>query len=195
VRVPTEPDVFALEPGPRWPSLEQLRKGGGSELKSTLGPNQVGRLRARDAEFVIVRSETWNKTYGLARDVSRLQGALILVRQAIQLAFRIKDKGDQDGVRIALDHLPELKTETLIPRDLTFDDTHDEDVDMGGDGYLARPGCQARATVWFESWYRARRSPQEQDPTRTRSAASAGCGHRSAGPRSQHPQPRQATHR
>ncbi len=135
---PTEPDVFALEPGPRWPSLEQLRKGGANELKSTLGPNQVGRLRARDAEFVIVRSETWNKTYGLARDVSRLQGALVLVRQAIQLAFRIRDKDDQDGVRIALDHLseltyrlPELKTETPTPRDLTFDDPHDEDVDMG----------------------------------------------------------------
>ncbi len=172
MRVPTEPDVFTLEPGPRWPSLEQLRKGGANELKSTLGPNQVGRLRARDAEFVIVRSETWNKTYGLARDVSRLQGALILVRQAIQLAFRIGDKDDQDGVRIALDHLlqgalilvrqaiqlafrigdkddqdgvrialdhlseltyrlPELKTETPTPRDLTFDDTHDADVDMG----------------------------------------------------------------
>jgi len=135
---PTEPDVFTLEPGPRWPSLEQLRKGGANELKNKLGLNQVGRLRVRDVEFVIVRSETWNKTYGIARDVSRLQGALILVRQAIQLAFRIKDKDDQDGVRIALDHLseltyrlPELKTESPIPRALTFDDTHDEDVDTG----------------------------------------------------------------
>ncbi len=135
---PTEPDVFTLEPGPRWPSLEQLRKGGATELKNKVGPNQVGRLRVREVEFVIVRAETWNKTYGIARDVSRLRGALILVRQAIQLAFRIRDKDDQDGVRIALDHLseltyrlPELKTETPIPRDLTFDDTHDEDVDTG----------------------------------------------------------------
>lgn len=132
---PHEPGVFALDPGPRWPSLEQLRKEGAKQLLEKLGPDQVGRLRVRNTEYVIMRTETWNKTYGLARDVSRLQGTLVLVRQAVQLVVHARDEG---GITMALDHLrdlafhlPWLKMEPQPSRELAFPDDREEESETG----------------------------------------------------------------
>lgn len=110
-----------LRNGPSWPSLETLRTDGAKKLLDVLGPGQVGRLRVRKTEYVLMRTETFNALYGQAQDVHRLQGALVLIRQAAQLVLHLKEtQGSGKGVveKVALEHLydlavhfPELATE------------------------------------------------------------------------------------
>jgi hypothetical protein len=154
VRRANEPGPLALRHGPRWSSLEQLRKVGARQLGAQLGPDQVGWLRVRDREFVIIDAKTWHKVYGCAREVNRLQGTLVLIRQAIQLMFHVKK--ESGGTDLALQHLsdlvfrvPELSVETPDPGDLTFEDAgDDEDVAVGNleldPKRVKRPGAVRR---------------------------------------------------
>jgi hypothetical protein len=113
-----------LRPGPSWTSLEKFRTGGAKRLPEELPEGQVGHLRVKNTNFVIMRTETFNQIYGLAQDVDRLKGALALVRQAVQLVFHT----NAEGHAMALLHLrdlafqfPELETETPAALPLEFD--------------------------------------------------------------------------
>lgn len=96
-----------------------------------VGAEDIGRLSVKDAEFVIMRAETFNKLYGQAQDVGRLARALRLVRQAVQLVIHT------EGSRTALEHLDDLTQslpggESDEPRrriDLVFE--QDELADAG----------------------------------------------------------------
>jgi hypothetical protein len=121
-----------LRPGPSWTSLEKFRTGGAKRLPEDLPEGQVGHLRVKNTNFVIMRTETFNQIYGLAQDVDRLKGALALVRQAVQLVFHT----DAEGHGMALQHLrdlafqfPELETET--PAALTLELDEDEKATDG----------------------------------------------------------------
>lgn len=133
-----ERDTFVLQPdGPRWSSIDQLRKEGARKLEERLGPDQIGWLRARNNEYVIMRAPTWHKAYARAQEVNRLEGTLVLIRQAIKLVFTSKKEGE----RLALEHLsdlvfqvPELVVQSHEPSELVFDDiddTDEEDIEVG----------------------------------------------------------------
>lgn len=133
-----ERDTFVLRSdGPRWSSIDQLRKEGARKLEDRLGPDQIGWLRARNNDYVIMRSPTWHKVYARAQEVNRLEGTLVLIRQAIKLVFTSKKEGEQ----LALDHLsdlifqvPELSIQSREPSELVFDDVDDtdnEDIEIG----------------------------------------------------------------
>jgi hypothetical protein len=104
----------AIEPGPYWGSFEQFRSRGVEGLRGELGPNQVGRLNVKGNEFVIMHASAFNRLYGVAREVARLNRQVHLVKQAAQIVR------DTDGSEVAVRHLADLiaqlpKLDTQIP--------------------------------------------------------------------------------
>jgi hypothetical protein len=117
-----EQDTLTLTAGPRWDSFEQFRTGGPRQLQDRLGPGVVGRLKVKDQDYVIMRSQTFSRLYGLAQEVRRLGHGLLLIRQAVQLVLQT------NGARVAIEHLrdltlrlPDQPAERLTLRELTFD--------------------------------------------------------------------------
>lgn len=125
---------IGLHPGPYWDSFEQFRTGGAQQLQTRLGPEQVGRIRVKGQEYVIMRSQTFNRLHGLAQDIHRLRRALLLIRQAVQLVMHT------GGAKLAVEHLrdltfqlPELQTLAAAPRrELVFADDERAAEDEGG---------------------------------------------------------------
>ncbi len=151
-----------LRPGPSWPSLESLRTEGAKKLFSVLGIGQVGRLQTQKAEYVIMRTETFNALYGEARDVRRLQGALMLVRQAVQLVLHLGEPQQSGKIaveKIAVEHLrdlvvqfPELKTNGAEPRayspaDLREDSTSEDVTQDTMDDFELDPARVTRPSL------------------------------------------------
>jgi hypothetical protein len=95
-------DSLQLQPGPQWDSFEQLRLGGPVQLTTELKPDQVGRLRIKSEEFVIMRVQTFNRLLGLASAAKQLSRNLILVRQAVRLIACATERD------LAIDHLRDL---------------------------------------------------------------------------------------
>jgi hypothetical protein len=117
-----ESKSLSVTAGPYWESFEQFRVAGPKQLQERLGPDAIGRLNVKGQEYVIMRSETFNRLYGLAQEVRRLSRGLLLIRQAVQLVLHT------DGAKVAVEHLrdltfqlPDLRMEGHKPRDLTFE--------------------------------------------------------------------------
>ena len=98
----SDPEQLALRSGPHWDSFEQFRMGGPKQLEAGLGRGQVGELRVKGRDYVIMERETFNQLYGLAQDIRRLRHAMVLVRQAAQLVLHTS------GARMAIEHLRDL---------------------------------------------------------------------------------------
>jgi hypothetical protein len=131
-----EPGVFTLQQGPHWRSFDRFKKLGPRALIDALPEGHVGQLNAKEYQFIIVRAETWNQVYGLARDVSRFQRGILLVRHAAKLLFRVKE--DPEGLDVAFDllrdltfQLPNLPTGPAPTRELDF--SADERVELADD--------------------------------------------------------------
>ncbi len=139
----SDPEQFALRSGPHWDSFEQFRMGGPKQLEAGLGRGQVGELRVKGRDYVIMERETFNQLYGLAQDIRRLRHAMVLVRQAAQLVLHTS------GARMAIEHLrdltaylPGLTTErAAAPRELAFDEDERED-DVEGESAGEEPGFE-----------------------------------------------------
>lgn len=117
----------AIQPGPHWDSFEQLRVRGLKDLQEPLQPRQIGWLKVKDQQFVLMNAETFHRLYGLAQDTGRLSRELLLIRQAVDLLHSVSSL---DGQKVAMEHLRELTSEfagvSTEPapghRDLIFDD-------------------------------------------------------------------------
>jgi hypothetical protein len=88
-----------------------MRTEGAKKLLASLGPGQVGRLRVRNTDYVLMRAETFDALYGQAQDVHRLQGALVLLRQAVQIVLHLGKSQDSEKFvveKVAIEHLHDL---------------------------------------------------------------------------------------
>lgn len=79
-----------IRPGRVWKSFEQFRTGGQNEL-SALGAGEMGQLLTKTGSFRILHEEDFQRLYGLARDVERVQGGLRVIIAAARSARRHQD--------------------------------------------------------------------------------------------------------
>jgi hypothetical protein len=138
-----------LAEGPYWESFEQFRTVGAKQVPLQLGPEQVGRLNIKGHEFVVMRSQTFSRLYGLAQDAQRLGQAIHLIRQAAQLAFRTPDvKGTLAHLRDLAMFLPEAPAEGQpTPRTLIFAPDEQADETTSASDFDLDPANVRRAMV------------------------------------------------
>ena len=129
-----ESSIFSLQNGPIWRSFDRFKHQGAHELEQRLPEGQIGRLNVKGGEFVIVRADTWNQVYGLARDVSRFKHGVSLVKEAVKLFLHVEN--DPEGSKVAVGllrelsyHMPYLPTEGVPDRALVFTEEERASVD------------------------------------------------------------------
>jgi len=131
----TQPGIFTLQKGPTWRSFDRFKNQGAKELEQNVPLGHVAQLSVKGTDFVVMRAETWNQCYGLARDVSRFQRGIRLIQDAVKLLLRIKPD-DTEGTSIAVDllrqltyEMPHLPTEPAPQRYVVFTEADRESVD------------------------------------------------------------------
>lgn len=135
-----EPAVFTVEHGTYWRSFDRFKTQGAAEIERNVPPGKIGRLNVKGTEFVVVRSETWNEVYGLARDVSRFREGVLTIREAVKLFVHVERDPESSQLAISLlrrltFQLPNLPTSAPPHRDITFSEqelaaVNDEDLDF-----------------------------------------------------------------
>lgn len=112
-----------FQPGPYWASFEQFRLNGVDGLRDGLGPDQVGRLNVKGEEFVIVRSETFNRLYGAWQEIDRRSHQLLLIRQAVGLMDETHGSPRAiEHLRDLMDQVPEHAVHSGPQTELVFDE-------------------------------------------------------------------------
>lgn len=91
-----------LRPGPHWGSFEQFRIHGVDGFLNALEEDQIGTLDVKNQEFVLLRSNSFQRLLGLARDADRLSHTLDALLQAVAL---LRETGSSQA---ALEHVYEL---------------------------------------------------------------------------------------
>lgn len=104
--------TLSLRPGPNWSSFEKFRKEGATALDS-IKNGTVASLQTKSGQYRILSERDYQKLYGLARDVDRLQGGLRVVVSAVRA---VQKHPDSETIRVLLEsinlmnNLPELPT-------------------------------------------------------------------------------------
>src|SRR6266481_7023433 len=80
-----------MVPGPYWSSFEQFRTGGLNALES-IRIGSVATLRSKSGAFRILRDEDFQRLWGLASEVHRLQTGLKFVIKAAKVALKHPDQ-------------------------------------------------------------------------------------------------------
>ncbi|RUT06000.1 hypothetical protein DSM106972_032060 [Dulcicalothrix desertica PCC 7102] len=99
--------------GLTWRSFEKFRQEGAKALES-IKDGIVGILHTKTGQYRILEERDFQKLYGLARDVDRLQGGLRIVVSAARALKKDPDNPDTMDVLLQsitfLGSLPELPT-------------------------------------------------------------------------------------
>jgi hypothetical protein len=112
-----------LQPGPYWASFEQFRLSGVDGLREDLGPDQIGKLKVKGEEFVIMRGESFNRLYGASLEIDRLNHQLHLIRQAVELVNEARGSHKAiEHLRDLVDQVPELTMHCGPQTELVFDE-------------------------------------------------------------------------
>jgi len=115
--------------GPSWSSFEKLRQDGASAL-SPVKNGLVATLQTENGKYRILEEQDFQKLYGLAKDVNRLQNSTKIVIYAARAAQKHPDDPDVINTLIEsitlLGSIPELPTrqqfEPLMPENDEFDE-------------------------------------------------------------------------
>ena len=130
----TKSKELALEQGHFWTSFEQFRAQGNAALRDIV-PGVVGTLATKQGQFRILTEADFQRIYGLAQDVQRLNGTLRVVVAAARGVERHRDETSLETFAAAvllLGDLPSLPsraaTEPLQPEGFEVDDVDDLDL-------------------------------------------------------------------
>lgn len=119
--------------GSTWRSFENFRQEGAKALES-IKDGIVGILHTKTGQYRILEERDFQKLYGLARDVDRLQGGLRIVVSAARALKKNPDNPDTMSVLLQsitfLGSLPELPTREKFESLLVETDELDEDDEV-----------------------------------------------------------------
>lgn len=119
--------------GSTWRSFEKFRTEGAKALES-IKNGIVGILHTKTGQYRILEERDFQKLYGLARDVDRLQGGLRIVVSAARALQKNPDNPDTMDVLLQsitfLGSLPELPTREKFESLLVETTELDEDDEV-----------------------------------------------------------------
>jgi hypothetical protein len=119
--------------GPTWQSFEKFRACGAKALES-IKDGIIGILHTKTGQYRILEERDFQKLYGLARDVDRLQGGLRIVVSAARALKKDPDNLDIMEVLLQsitfLGSLPELPTREKFESLLVETSELDEDDEV-----------------------------------------------------------------
>lgn len=119
--------------GQTWRSFEKFRTEGAKALES-IKDGIVGILHTKTGQYRILEERDFQKLYGLARDVDRLQGGLRIVVSAARALKKDPDNPDTMDVLLQsitfLGSLPELPTREKFESLLVETTELDEDDEV-----------------------------------------------------------------
>jgi hypothetical protein len=119
--------------GSTWRSFEKFRQEGAKALES-IKDGILGILHTKTGQYRILEERDFQKLYGLARDVDRLQGGLSIVVSAARALKKNPDNPDTMSVLLQsitfLGSLPELPTREKFESLLIETSDLDEDDEV-----------------------------------------------------------------
>ncbi|HAC65856.1 MAG TPA: hypothetical protein DCF68_20575 [Cyanothece sp. UBA12306] len=130
---------LSLKQGSSWLSFEQFRKEGAKALASVKN-GIIATLHTKNGQYRILEEKDFQKVYGLARDIERLQGGLRIV---ITAARAVQKHPDDETIKVLIESvnlmgsLPALPTrEHFEPLEPEAFEEENEDED---DEYILDP--------------------------------------------------------
>lgn len=131
--VKKEQKELGFKVGTTWRSFEKFRQEGAKALES-IKEGIVGILHTKTGQYRILEERDFQKLYGLARDVDRLQGGLRIVVSAARALKKNPDNLDNMEVLLQsinfLGSLPELPTREKFEPLLVETSELDEDDEV-----------------------------------------------------------------
>ncbi len=135
-KVMRRPHTPSLRPGRVWKSFEQFRLGGQSEL-TALASGEIGQLLTRVGSFRLLHEEDFQRLYGLARDVERIQNGLRVILAAARSAEKHRDEVTLDALLEAVALCanippPPIRSgnSSVAPEGLALDDDDLEGIEL-----------------------------------------------------------------
>lgn len=118
-------EKLSLACGPSWKSFEQFRSEGAKAL-SPVQKGKVAILHTKTGQYRILEESDFQKLYGLARDVERIQGGLRMVYKAVRA---VEKNQDEETMEVLMESINLLGNFPELPTRSTWDDLTPEDLD------------------------------------------------------------------
>jgi hypothetical protein len=114
----TKNEELRLQAGPTWKSFERFRQEGSKALES-IKNGIVGILHTKTGQYRFIEESDFQKLYGLACEVNRLQGGLKVIISAARAVKKHPD--DLDSINVLIESVTVFGNLTALPTRQSFE--------------------------------------------------------------------------